>query len=326
MARFDLPLDELRSYRPPRDEPPDFETFWSTTIEASRDGAGEPIFVPVATRLRTLDAWDVTFGGFLGQPIKAWCIAPKGVTRAGPTIVEFVGYGGGRGRVYDWLRWASAGYVHFVMDTRGQGATWLAGDTPDLDASGAGPETPGVMTRGIRDPRTYYYRRLIADAILAVEAARRHPRADPRRIVVAGQSQGGGLALAAAAFADPAAALVDVAFLCHFRRALEVTDRAPYDEIRRYLRVHPTAESAVFATLAYVDGRNFAARARAPALFSVGLEDDITPPSTVFAAFNEYAGPKEIRIWPYGGHDAAGREHWLEQLAFLEALGLAPAA
>ena len=34
---------------------------------------------------------------------------------------------------------------------------------------------------------------------------------------------------------------------------------------------------------------------RVPALFSVGLEDEITPPSTVFAAYNEYTGPKDIR-------------------------------
>ncbi|HWP63554.1 MAG TPA: acetylxylan esterase [Candidatus Binatia bacterium] len=324
MARFDLSLDELRSYRPPRREPPDFDAFWGGTLTTSRELGATPRFHPVEVRLRTLLAWDVTFSGYLGQPIKAWLIAPRGARDGQPTIVEFVGYGGGRGLVYDWLDWASAGYVHFVMDTRGQGGVWLAGDTPDLDEGGAGPESPGVMTRGIRDPRTYYYRRLVTDAVLAVEAARRHHLVDPGRVIVAGQSQGGGLALAAAALAQPAAALVDVPFLCHVRRALEVTDRAPYDEIRRFLRVHPADEPAVFRTLAYVDGRNFAARATAPALFSVGLEDEVTPPSTVFAAYNEYLGPKEIRIWPYAGHDASGRAQWLEQLAFLARLGLEP--
>ncbi|MFJ6677320.1 acetylxylan esterase [Actinosynnema sp. NPDC091369] len=45
-----------------------------------------------------------------------------------------------------------------------------------------------------------------------------------------------------------------------------------------------------FATLAYFDGVHFAQRATAPALFSVGLMDPIRPPSTVYAAFNHYAG------------------------------------
>jgi cephalosporin-C deacetylase len=145
---------------------------------------------------------------------------------------------------------------------------------------------------------------------------------DRDRVIVAGISQGGGVALAAAGLGDVAAALVDVPFLCHVRRALEVTDELPYDEIRSFLRVQRSAEAAVFRTLEYVEGRNFAPRATAPALFSVGLEDVITPPSTVFAAYNEYAGPKDIRIWPFNGHEAHGVEQHLEQLSFLRSLGL----
>ena len=50
-----------------------------------------------------------------------------------PTMVEYIGYGGGRGQPYEWLLWASAGYAHLVMDTRGQGGTWQGGDTSDID-------------------------------------------------------------------------------------------------------------------------------------------------------------------------------------------------
>jgi cephalosporin-C deacetylase len=55
-----------------------------------------------------------------------------------------------------------------VVDTRGQGGTWRRGDTSDIEPSGTGPQYPGVMTRGILDPATYYYRRLIADGVLAL--------------------------------------------------------------------------------------------------------------------------------------------------------------
>jgi cephalosporin-C deacetylase len=54
------------------------------------------------------------------------------------------------------------------------------------------------MTQGILDPATYYYRRLITDAVRAVEAVRSHPAVDPQRIAVTGGSQGGALTLAAA--------------------------------------------------------------------------------------------------------------------------------
>ena len=228
---------------------------------------------------------------------------------------------------FQWLRWATAGYAHFVMDTRGQGSAWSPGDTPDVEDSpgAAGGNYPGFITRGIERPETWYYRRLIADAVLAVEAARRHPLVDGSRIAVTGQSQGGGLALAAAALApDVRAAMIDVPFLCHWRRAVEVTDAFPYQELTRYLAIHRQREADVFRTLSYGDGVNFAARAAAPALFSIGLMDEISPPSTVFAAFNHYAGPKEIRVWPFNGHEAGELIHQAERYAFLEGLGLAP--
>ncbi len=46
------------------------------------------------------------------------------------------------------------------------------------------------MTRGILDPATYYYRRLMTDAVLAVDAARDLPIVDGSRIVVIGAQPG----------------------------------------------------------------------------------------------------------------------------------------
>jgi cephalosporin-C deacetylase len=317
MTQFDLPLEQLRAYRPPRDEPNDFDRFWSATLAASRAVRTTAVAVDVDSRLETIRAADVTFSGYAGQPIKGWLLWPAARTGPLPTVVEYIGYGGGRGRPVDWLVYASAGYAHLVMDTRGQGAEWRSGDTSDIEDTGTGPQVAGVMTRGILDPETYYYRRLMTDAVLAVDAARDLPIVDGDRIIVTGQSQGGGLALVAAALAtDVTAALVDVPFLCHYRRAIEITDEAPYVEIRRFLRSHRLDEERVFRTLSYFDGRNFASRATVPALFSVGLEDQITPPSTVFAAYNEYAGPKEIRIWPFNGHEAPEADQVLERLDF----------
>ncbi len=131
-----------------------------------------------------------------------------------------------------------------------------------------------------------------------------------------GKSQGGGVALAIAGL-DPRvrAAAIDVPFLCHWRRAVEVTDEHPYREVRHYLSTRREQAERVFATLAYFDGMQFAARAHAPAIFSVGLMDQITPPSTVFAAYNHYAGPHDIRVWPYNGHEAGELHQHAERIA-----------
>jgi len=97
-----------------------------------------------------------------------------------------------------------------------------------------------------------------------------------------GVSQGGGLALAVAGLVpDLLAVMPDVPFLCHFRRALEVSETNPYEEITRYLSVRRQTVDQVFSTLSYFDAVNFAKRANAPALFSVALRDLTCPPSTV---------------------------------------------
>ncbi len=325
MAAFDLPLDQLRAYRPERDEPGDFDAFWRDTLATSRGAASAPTFDRVDGPLRTVTVDDVTFSGFAGQPIRAGCSRPTGATGRLPTVVEYIGYGGGRSYPTEWLRWASAGYASFVMDTRGQGSAWSPGDTPDPDPTAATGQYPGFVTRGIGSAATYYYRRLITDAVLALDAARQHPLVDPDRLVVTGKSQGGGLALAVAGLSsDVRAAAVDVPFLCHWRRAIEITDEHPYQELTHYLAVRRDQVDAALATVSYHDGLNFAARATAPALFSVGLMDEICPPSTVFAAFNHYAGPHDISVWPYNGHEAGELVQQAERYAFLERLGLAP--
>jgi cephalosporin-C deacetylase len=325
VAIFDLPLDELRRYKPDRTEPADFDAFWTDTLTESRALANPPRFEPFRSSLRTLDVFDVTFSGFGGQPIKGWLLAPAGAKGPLPTIVEYIGYGGGRQFPYGWLTWASGGYAHLVMDTRGQGSEWSPGDTPDIEVTPATGQHPGFFTRGIDHRDTYYYRRLMTDAVLAVDAAVAHPVVDPERIVVTGVSQGGGLALAVAGLSSvPKAAAIDVPAMCHWRRAAEITDTNPYRELARYLATRRDQADVAFATLAYFDGMNFAPRATVPALFSVGLMDEITPPSTIFAAFNYYGGPAQIRVWPFNGHEASQLHHVTERFEFLEGLGLAP--
>src|SRR5690606_31984808 len=178
-----------------------------------------------------------------------------------------------------------------------------------------------VMTRGILDPHDYYYRRLMTDAVLAVDAIRQIKRVDPSRVSVAGISQGGGLAIAAAALSDGlVAAMPDVPFLCHFGRAVGLTDRDPYQEIVRYLAVHRDAVDTVFTTLSYFDGVNFAKRATAPALFSAAMLDQVCPPSTVYAARNHCAGDADIVDNHFPCHEGGLGLQWERQAAFLAGL------
>jgi cephalosporin-C deacetylase len=317
---FDLPLDQLRTVRPRSVEPPDFDAFWASTLAGSRAQASPATVTPYDAGLRTVDVFDVRFAGFGGQPIAAWLILPRGI-QPEVTLVQYLGYSLGRSFPTDHLVWAAAGHAVLVVDSRGQGWAVNENSGATADVGTIPPQRPGLMTRGIDSPDNYYYRRLFTDAALAVDFVRGYEPLRGTKVVVHGGSQGGGISLAVAGLVDGlAGAMPDVPFLCDYRRAVEITDDYPYREIADYCQAYRNSVDQVFATLAYFDGTSFAARATAPTLFSVALMDPVCPPSTVFAAYNVYAGSKEIEVYEFNGHEGGGPYHRRRQLGFLDAL------
>jgi cephalosporin-C deacetylase len=326
VALFDLTLPELREYRPEAEVPPDLVDFWRATFTETAEFPLAATFDPVDAALPNVDVHDVRFAGFGAAPIAAWLVTPRDGRDSAPCVVQYLGYGMGRGLPHDHTVWAAAGWATLVMDTRGTSGRWgVPGDTPDPGA-GSAPHVPGFLTQGLDDPAGYYYRRVFTDAVRALSAAAVAPKVDPTRLVVAGASQGGAITQAVAALhgiADaptPLAALIDVPFLTHIRRAVDLTDEDPYHELVAYLSTRRTDVEVAFRTLSYFDGLSLAALGTVPALYSVALRDPICPPSTVFAAYNTWAGPKRIEVWPFNEHEGGGTFQLGTQLRYLRDL------
>ncbi len=317
MPWFDLPQAELREYRTAAAEPAGLDGWWSARLAGAR-AAAQPTAL---TRYRPdvygpMAAYDVEFSGAGGDRVRGWYLRPPGAgDEPLPVVVRFIGYGGGRGLPSDHALLPAAGFATFVMDTRGQGGRWTVGATGDL---GPGPEYSTVMTRGIATPESYYFTRLYADAVLAVETAAGLDGGDETRVAVSGGSQGGALALATAALLGGTVAVchADIPFLCDIGRAVTLTGKMPYAEIAEFLAQHVGLVPVALETLRYVDCALLARRITADCLLSVGLMDEVCPPSTVFAAYNEITAPKDIAVSPFGVH-AVPPAHLERQLAHL---------
>jgi cephalosporin-C deacetylase len=298
MPWFDLPLAQLREYRTSTAEPDGLDAWWANRIGEARAQAEPPRLTRYEPGIYSrLEVYDAEFSGARGDRIRGWYIKPE--RPAGKTIVKFIGYGGGRGAPHEHVLLAALGYAVFVMDSRGQGGGWSVGATGD---NGPGPEKSQVMTRGITSPETYYYTRMLPDAVRAVETALE--LGDEPTVAVSGASQGGALSLAAASLAADKVELchADVPFLCDIQRAITLASKPPYTEIPDFLNENIRLADTALNTLRYIDCALLARQITAQTLVSVGLMDEICPPSTVFAAYNEISSGKNIEVYPYSGH------------------------
>lgn len=321
---FDLPLDQLQDYRPQVAEPKDFDHFWKETLEQNPFDPNSVVIEPIDRGFADIEVSDVTFGGYGNAPIKAWLLRPASASSSSPIVVHYVGYGGGRGLPEEHLFWPSRGVPVLVMDTRGQGGNHGTGGAT-RDPEGGGPAVVGPMTSGIEDPYGYYYRRVFTDAHHAVEVAAGLPDIDPKRIAVIGGSQGGAMAMAASALNPRVAmAMVDVPFLCYFERAVGLASQGPYQDVVTFLSVRRDLVEKVFNTLSYFDGVSMAKRATCDAMFSTGLMDVVCPPSTVFAAKNQWGGDATIKVYPYNSHEGGSTYQLCRQGDWLTSRWLGP--
>lgn len=152
------------------------------------------------------------------------------------------------------------------------------------------------------DPEAYYYRGAYMDAVRAVDFVASLPQTDTAAIFAEGGSQGGALALAAAALGGRLRAIAPyIPFLSDFRDYFRIVDW-PASAIRDEAARLGMTEEKVCENLTYFDMKNLARRIRCPVLMGIGLQDPTCPPHTNLSSYNLLTVPKELVIYPMKGH------------------------
>lgn len=314
MASIDWPLEKLVEYQPALTAAPDFNAFWDAQLAQSRHLPLNGEFTELQDSLPLAKVYDVAFDGADGVRVRGWFLTPREVKKPLPAVVQFIGYTGGRDYAHALSAHVLNGFCAFIMDSRGQG-----GNTGMKVESSHGAQS-GFITHGILDKDEYYFRNFYLDTVRAVELVCARPEVDAKRVATIGGSQGGALSIACASLSDQVAVMApDVPWLSHFRRSVDIA-AGPYGEITNFLKKFPEKIEQAFNTLSYFDNMNLATRTRVShAYYSVGLWDDICPPSTVYASYNHLpAGvEKSIEIYPYNGHEGGGNLHQQRKLKWL---------
>jgi cephalosporin-C deacetylase len=297
MPSIDMPLDQMRQYKPTLYREADFEEFWNTTVAAA---VAQPLnneLIPYDLPIRGLQCYAVRFDGFEGGRLAGWYVRPTSRGKF-PGVCVYHGYSGRAARPLELSSIAAQGICVLSMDCRGQN-----GQSQDAAVVSEGFAS-GWMTKGVRDPKQYYFRYVYADAVRALELLANREEVDASRLAITGGSQGGALTLAVASLSErPMLALADIPFLCDFRRAIAIATQGPYPEIVTFLKSFPKHYEQVLRTLSYCDCMNLSPWIKCRTVVCNCLWDDVCPPSTIFAAYNHMTAEKQIEIYPFHKHE-----------------------
>ncbi len=294
-------IEDLEKLAPPLTAKADLDEYWEQTLAEFADKPLKSTRTLVETPLSYMEAYKVRYEGYDDTPIYGWYLLPRFPRQEKlPCVVLYHGYTGSKGLPEDYASYILMGIAVFAIDIRGQG-----GETGNLLDNTFGM-TRGWITQGILHRDTCYYKAITLDALKALDWASEQPEVDASRICASGGSQGGGLAMIAAALSDkPAIAVAHIPNMCQMDFGL-LNSSSSLAEAASFIERFPQHLNTVLDTLSYYDNMNLAHRIHIPVLVTVGLKDPITMPETIYAAYNRVESEKVIYPYPFSGHTVTG--------------------
>ena len=150
------------------------------------------------------------------------------------------------------------------------------------------------------DRETYYFRGMYLRLLRAIEYMTQQPEWDGKRIMVIGESQGGGQAVAAAGLDRRVSAVVLNVPAMQDLGGARVGRRSGWPQA---IESHPAVNSGMLdATLPYFDGALLIRHSKAEIYCEMGLIDTVCPPSAVWSSLNNSPGKKTVNCVPYRSH------------------------
>ncbi len=290
--------------RPTQAEPADFDAFWTSGKEALAKIPSDPRLqlIPEAST-GSINVYHVSLqtwaGANLASPARVYGILcePKAPGKY-PAYLRVPGAGV---RPYSGARdLAERGMITLEIGIHGIPVN-LAPELYDQLRVGALLDYP-VFRLDDRD--AYYYRRVYLACLRADDFLVSRENWDGRNLVVQGGSQGGQLAVVTSAL-DPRVTATASSYPAYCDVTGYLHGRAGgWPHMLRDAKSGHRTEAKI-ATTAYYDVVNFARRLRAPVHFTWGYNDEVCPPTSLYAAYNVVTAPKELTLALQAGHSTS---------------------
>ncbi|MEI6646865.1 MAG: acetylxylan esterase [bacterium] len=299
--------------------PADFEAFWNDQKSALTKIPLDPKIMPVSQSDPDVELFEVSFANINGLRSHGYLAKPKGATSL-PIMISQPGMGVHPNGLKE-SRWvianAKLGFLALDMSAHDMPLE----RTPEDEARWK--KFMGYPYLGSDDRMTYYYRQVFLGMIRGIDYMTSHPDWNHKAIISSGASQGGGLAIIAAALDPRVTAVVSIAPALgeHTGPLYGRPDAAP-----NYLimdRDRKTPNQKIVAATAYYDTVNFARFVKVPVLMSSGLIDTACPAMTVLSIYNTLNCPKQLDLVPLLGHNCGPRFAELRNRFLVEQAGIA---
>lgn len=240
----------------------------------------------------------------LGQSMYGYLFIPKGAQK-GACPAVLCPPGAGVKTIKEPLRhhyYADNGMIRFEVEIHGLDPRLPQDMFKDISTA-FNSRANGYLENGLESRDRYYMRHVYLGMARALDLLTSLPEWDGRNLAVQGGSQGGALALVAAALDER------VTLCCANHPAL--SDMGAYSAgltggYPHFNRTEGLLTPTVLQTLRYYDVVNFARHIKCATRMTWGYNDDTCPPTTSYAVWNTLICPKEALITPIN-------EHWTSE-------------
>jgi cephalosporin-C deacetylase len=294
-------LVEPEQLEPGGKRPGDFDKFWKEEKKKLAD-------LPWEVKSDKLGS-DVTGSGYYCADIELNCTGPKPArgyfarpegagkgTLPAVLLVHAAGVKGSwcRSEPSNALKYARMGAICFDLNAHG-----MLDGQPDSYYDGLEKgELKMYFYQGLESRSDFYFRGMYLRLLRTIEYLARQPEWDGERLLVIGESQGGGQALAAAGLDKRvSAAVAIVPAMCDWLGPLAGHEGGWPQPLRTGL-----PEDMIKKTVPYFDDANILKGSKGILFVEIGLIDVTCPPVSVYSAINQSDGRKIIYPVPYREH------------------------